>query len=911
MWPDKCINTTNISKTVTNKSKSKNFQTSTKYIDNKICNSNKEHHLAHNSNEKNVSSENLKSCIAQRVSDIFCKSENGDESVLPNQKNKTKKLNDVSLTAFVQKCADPIDGEIYIKKTCHELVKNKKSSESPHDDDSTPNNTSAEINVPVNNICSISDSQITSSNVPLINIPLKLATHNDLCQLSTNVLPPYIPSFNSTFQKNQNSEKFNCVDCGDQFVLETSLSRHLERRSVLAKLSCESCGKLLVYYNRCALLAHIRSHQEKGECSDIRNATVVPLPRELMDGFICPASSSSSENAMAEKTDNTQNSDFQDALNKFRCPECNALVDSAKSRENHFGSNHNLPLQAAVCSKCNMTCPTKCSLIAHQRIHLRGRPYICPECGECFIGTWERFQHHLKLKCLHFSRLVGYKCSLCSILYDSTDSLQIHIIDMHSEAYYKCQACPMAFKAPTTFDTHRKSAHPTTEIQCTIITKCPLCDTVFHSKEILQTHLQAHIKDQLHNTKFVFKCPECEELLETKPSLSLHIQQFHPHLVSQKVCSQCGLTFSTSRGLKEHTKDVHQGRNGHFTTKCGMCHRKFQTIHGYRIHRQRCHGTLTLRCATCGETSVNKIELASHGMQHLKEGIHVCLVCNNEKYSDSNALLTHLQHHAKNAKYPNQCLQCMQTLNDAKEAFSHLKEEHKLTVFHCTKCDISYESSVRLARHHKVMHEEFGLKKRHVCWICKEYGFSKRAILKRHITSKHSIPEDEIDFSQAPYPPIKIRIPLLAVKRHYSCDDKLSSQDTPLAKKCSNVNKQYVCAKCDFRSSDSSSFKEHIIIHKTEKASFQCTECGSSFVVEPSLRRHLLIAHKIHDVNRFLSKTNKPSKNSNGFECKVCFETFENNDLLQTHLRIHGMAFIQSAKSRTAMNNHSSSSSVS
>lgn len=86
MWPDKCINTTNISKTVTNKSKSKNFQTSTKYIDNKICNSNKEHHLAHNSNEKNVSSENLKSCIAQRVSDIFCKSENGDESVLPNQK---------------------------------------------------------------------------------------------------------------------------------------------------------------------------------------------------------------------------------------------------------------------------------------------------------------------------------------------------------------------------------------------------------------------------------------------------------------------------------------------------------------------------------------------------------------------------------------------------------------------------------------------------------------------------------------------------------------------------------------------------------------------------------------------------------------------------------------------------------
>ncbi|PSN31194.1 hypothetical protein C0J52_22420 [Blattella germanica] len=45
-----------------------------------------------------------------------------------------------------------------------------------------------------------------------------------------------------------------------RFILEASLIRHIERRSVAITYRCRSCDKVLLFYNRCALLAHLRSH---------------------------------------------------------------------------------------------------------------------------------------------------------------------------------------------------------------------------------------------------------------------------------------------------------------------------------------------------------------------------------------------------------------------------------------------------------------------------------------------------------------------------------------------------------------------------------------------------------------------------------------------------------------------------
>jgi len=49
--------------------------------------------------------------------------------------------------------------------------------------------------------------------------------------------------------------------CFDRFLLESSLLHHIERRSVSILYGCRVCAQTVLFYNRCALLAHLRGHQ--------------------------------------------------------------------------------------------------------------------------------------------------------------------------------------------------------------------------------------------------------------------------------------------------------------------------------------------------------------------------------------------------------------------------------------------------------------------------------------------------------------------------------------------------------------------------------------------------------------------------------------------------------------------------
>lgn len=119
-----------------------------------------------------------------------------------------------------------------------------------------------------------------------------------------------------------------------------------------------------------------------------------------------------------------------------------------------------------------------------------------------------------------------------------------------------------------------------------------------------------------------------------------------------------------------------------------------------------------------------------------------------------------------------------------------------------------------------------------------------------------------------------------------------------------------VCAKCDFQSNDRKAFKEHLVTHKTNNSTFQCQECGLCFVVEPALAKHLRIIHRISDTKKYLEEegsnfmpdTGKAAEVSScdSLICSVCFKTFTTETALKTHMRSHGMAFIQANKSNAA-----------
>jgi hypothetical protein len=86
---------------------------------------------------------------------------------------------------------------------------------------------------------------------------------------------------------------------------------------------------------------------------------------------------------------------------------------------------------------------------------------------------------------------------------------------------------------------------------------------------------------------------------------------------------------------------------------------------------------------------------------------------------------------------------------------------------------------------------------------------------------------------------------------------KMSETDdsVPMKKLRVDGEARFICAKCLFSSNDRPSFINHLAEHRIENCVL-CLECGLSFAVMPSLRKHLFMVHKIKDFDNYC-KENK------------------------------------------------------
>lgn len=84
---------------------------------------------------------------------------------------------------------------------------------------------------------------------------------------SINPVPVYVPNLSPPFLAciSLPTRGYKCLECGDSFALEKSLTQHYDRRSVRIEVTCNHCVKNLVFYNKCSLLSHARGHKDKGD----------------------------------------------------------------------------------------------------------------------------------------------------------------------------------------------------------------------------------------------------------------------------------------------------------------------------------------------------------------------------------------------------------------------------------------------------------------------------------------------------------------------------------------------------------------------------------------------------------------------------------------------------------------------
>ncbi|XP_037007863.2 zinc finger protein 532 isoform X2 [Artibeus jamaicensis] len=674
---------------------------------------------------------------------------------------------------------------------------------------------------------------------------------------SVNPVPVYIPNLSPPANAGITlpTRGYKCLECGDSFALEKSLTQHYDRRSVRIEVTCNHCTKNLVFYNKCSLLSHARGHKEKGVVMQCSHLILKPVPADQM--IVSPSSNTSASSSALPGSVGAGThtvTKIQSGItgtvisapsstpiipampldedpsklcrHSLKCLECNEVFQDETSLATHFQQAADTSGQK-TCTVCQMLLPNQCSYASHQRIHQHKSPYTCPECGA--ICRSVHFQTHVTKNCLHYTRRVGFRCVHCNVVYSDVAALKSHIQGSHCEVFYKCPICPMAFKSAPSTHSHAYTQHPGIKIgEPKIIYKCSMCDTVFTLQTLLYRHFDQHIENQKVS---VFKCPDCSLLYAQKQLMMDHIKSMHGTLKSIEGPPNLGINLPlsikpTTQNSANQNKDDTRSMNG--------------------------KEKLEKKSPSPVKKSMEPKKVASPGWT---------------------------------------CWECDRLFTQRDVYISHVRKEHgkQMKKHPCRQCDKSFSSSHSLCRHNRIKHK--GIRKVYTCSHCADSRrtFTKRLMLEKHIQLMHGIKDPDLkEMTEA------------------------TNEEDPEIKEDAKVHK---CAVCGFTTENLLQFHEHIPQHRSDGSSHQCRECGLCYTSHVSLSRHLFIVHKLKEPQPVSqqngageeSQQNQPSPEHEAADgaaadrkCKVCAKTFETEAALNAHMRTHGMAFIKSKRVSSA-----------
>lgn len=159
---------------------------------------------------------------------------------------------------------------------------------------------------------------------------------------NANPVPTYVPNLNPPPESNINlpARGYCCLECGDSFGVERSLAYHYSRRSVHIEVGCAHCAKTIVFFNKCALLAHAREHKNNGtvmQCTQLHMKPIAevhmfaPLSTEPLnsDSYTSSLPTLRIQPVLPLYLDNV-------IRHRLRCMECNKQLPDYKALAGHY-----------------------------------------------------------------------------------------------------------------------------------------------------------------------------------------------------------------------------------------------------------------------------------------------------------------------------------------------------------------------------------------------------------------------------------------------------------------------------------------------------------------------------------------------------------------------------------------------
>ncbi|XP_055609363.1 transcription factor grauzone-like [Uranotaenia lowii] len=253
---------------------------------------------------------------------------------------------------------------------------------------------------------------------------------------------------------------------------------------------------------------------------------------------------------------------------------------------------------------------------------------------------------------------------------------------------------------------------------------CDLCAEPLEDFTVLRKHYK-----NCHDQEGYLKC--CNKKIYKKCWMIEHIQL---HLDPDAFhCDICNKSYSSSKVLKEHTKEVHSP-NEDRPFKCEVCLKPFVSNAHLNAHTMVAHGSV--QCPQCPKVLASQGSLKKHLVAMHGDGEqHVCDVC-ARVFRSKQCFDTHVKGHlGTRLENKVQCNVCSVWLTDKYCLTKHIRRMHVQpdVAMACELCGKQVRNQDALNCHMRRAHTE----SRFECDICHK-KFKRPHHMREHIAIHHT-----------------------------------------------------------------------------------------------------------------------------------------------------------------------------
>ena len=709
---------------------------------------------------------------------------------------------------------------------------------------------------------------------------------------------------------------FCCDKCGSGVTGTHLFAQHLQLAHGTA-YACDECGRKTKYFHN--LQRHWKAKHP--------NVTYKESEKEKYLSFQCTMCVCSFP-TMKLVIDHMCTAHKQNLLTKgkfvYKCPVglCDEMYSQKRLLDSHLNQNHPLEKITAIRrNKCTV-CFNEFTSSTELDAHLREKTFCLQRITH---GIWKKLLH--KMSVIEASKIIPD-----AIADDKSRGNSKNLSSKSAEKLDENENSPANESQKQTHKNNKISGNKSPEKPCakgsnggegeTLMVNLDkeTIETVYPSVDVNPTNLgnDISVKEEPSDGETVNRCLPCRLNFSSHSDYGQHLSSAH------------GIELPALSGTEQQESCSLPPQQSDVCFKCTACEQAISGVDVYEKHLQSQHGlylsrTMVLqhRVATSpaktSDTSTGQI-----GKQAKKRPTE-----DKEGTSDPKKVkLNRTRQVEVELPRPYSCSHCDNSYTTARLRDRHEQLKHSVAPrFPCHLCGLTYPDILTLQEHQANQHQGQVAAAGFSCVLCRQNGetksYSKQVWLVRHLISTHKLDRTKLTAA---------RVWELTVSPEGNTQD--NKPDTSAIKRLKVQGEiDFQCCRCDFKASTREEFSSHISCHLSNSEAQQCQECGMCFSTKPSLKRHLMMVHKIRDFTTYRTETgfdiNKPvhtdinrafyqaseafrshrspvqspvkqAQESNPLECQVCYKVFPDTNALSKHGRTHGMAFIRSKRSQTA-----------